>query len=335
MNDWLKNLIGSHQRTALPILTTPGIALAKADPQKVFQSGTLQAEIIRNLAEKLPAMAAALTMMDLSVEAEAFGAPIQFGNDENPNVSAAIVSDRPGIDALAVPEVGTARTKENLLAAKLCASTIADRPTLGGIIGPFSLAGRLLDMGKMMLLTATEPETVHALLEKTTQFLTVYVQAFKETGCHGIIMAEPAAGLVSPAMCDAFSSSYIRKIVEAVQDEHFVVVLHNCGRTEKMVSSMLSTGAGAIHVGNAADIRKILEQTPETIPVMGNLDPSNIFLMGTVEEVRAETLRLLEATQSYPHFVLSSGCDIPLGAPMANIHAFFDALAQYCAENKK
>lgn len=329
MTDWIRNLIGSPRRSALPIMTTPGIALVKADVQEVFRSGSLQAEVIRNLTESVPAMAAALTMMDLSVEAEAFGAPIQFGSDENPTVSAAIVSDRAGIDALSVPAVGTARTKENLLAAKTCASTITDRPTLGGMIGPFSLAGRLLDMSKMMLLTAMEPDTVHALLEKTTQFLVEYAKAFKETGCHGIVMAEPAAGLVSPAMCDAFSSTYVRRIVDAVQDDHFVVVLHNCGKTEKMVSTMLSTGAKAIHVGNAVDVCKILDQAPETTPVMGNLDPSGVFLMATPSEVRDKTLNLLEATRNYPHFVLSSGCDVPMGTPMANIRVFFDALTEF------
>ena len=328
MNDWIKSIM-APRRVALPILTTPGIALVKADPQEAFQSGSLQAEIIQRLAETLPSMVAALTMMDLSVEAEAFGSPIKFGYDENPTVSAAIVSDKSEIDALAIPVMGTARTKENLFTARLCASAISDRPTFGGMIGPFSLAGRLLDMSKMMLLTAMEPETVHALLEKVTQFLIDYAQAFKETGCNGVIIAEPAAGLVSPAMCASFSSQYIQRIVERVQDNHFIVILHNCGKTEKMVSSMLSTGAKAIHVGNTVDICVILDQTPETIPVMGNIDPSGIFLMGTAEEVREKTLQLLKATKDYPHFVLSSGCDVPMGTPMANIQAFFEALSQY------
>ena len=328
MNDWIKSIM-APRRVALPILTTPGIALVKADPQEAFQSGSLQAEIIRRLAEALPSMAAALTMMDLSVEAEAFGSPVKFGHDENPTVSAAIVSDKSEIDDLAIPAMGTARTKENLLTARLCASAISDRPTFGGMIGPFSLTGRLLDMSKMMLLTAMEPETIHALLEKTTQFLINYALAFKETGCNGVIIAEPAAGLVSPSMCASFSSQYIQRIVERVQDDHFLVILHNCGKTEKMVSSMLSTGAKAIHVGNTVDVRVILDQTPETIPVMGNIDPSGVFLMGTAEEVREKTLQLLEATKGYPHFVLSSGCDVPMGTPMANIHVFFEALSQY------
>ncbi|MGL4593893.1 MAG: uroporphyrinogen decarboxylase family protein [Thermoguttaceae bacterium] len=316
-----------QKRHALPIMTSPGITLIGEKPIRVFKSGKLQAMAIQALAEKFP-MAAALTMMDLSVEAEAFGASIQFSEMENPNVVTSIVHDADEVKRLVVPTIGTARTAECLTAARLCAENIKDRPTLGGLIGPFSLAGRLLDMSKMMLQTATEPTVVHALLEKTTRFLIDYALAFKQSGCGGLIMAEPAAGLVSPKMSKEFSYNYVKRVVDAVQDDSFTFILHNCGKTEKMVSEMLSTGASAIHVGNAVDVTKILEQVPCDYPVMGNLDPSGIFLMGTSDVVFQATAGLLAKTKEHPNFVISSGCDIPPGTPIANIEAFFKAVGE-------
>jgi len=335
MNEWVSGLVSGKKRAALPIVTSPGIPLIDAAPVDVFQSGELQFRVIHALAERLPDMAATLTMMDLSVEAQAFGAPIQFSELENPNVTSAIVHDRSEIDRLEIPRVGTARTAETLLAAKLCAVEITDRPTLGGLIGPFSLAGRLLDMSTMMLMTVTEPETVHALLEKTTEFLIEYAKSFQAVGCHGLIMAEPAAGLVSPTMCRDFSADYIKRIVDAVKDDSFAFVLHNCGKTEKMVAIILSTGCSAVHVGNVVDVRKILDQVPTSIPVMGNLDPTTLFRLGTADEIYKSTAELLEATRAYPHFVLSSGCDIPPGTPMDNVLAFFAALTEFNATPKR
>lgn len=328
MKSWLSGLICKKERSVMPILTSPGMSLIGKRADEVFRSGELQFQAIRALTDRFP-MAAAPTMMDLSVEAEAFGAPVKFSGEENPNVTGAVVDDKDEIEKLAIPDIGTARTSECLLAAERCSKEIADRPTLGGLIGPFSLAGRLLDMSKMMLLTAMEPATVHALLEKTTTFLVEYAKAFKTTGCGGLIMAEPAAGLISTRMAKEFSYDYIGKIVDAVKDDDFVFVLHNCGKTEKMVAEMLSTGASALHVGNAVDITKILEQTPADIPVMGNVDPSGLFLMGTPETMFSATTTLLEATRSYPHFVLSSGCDIPPVARLENIEAFFEAFEKY------
>lgn len=327
---WLKSLISGTRRAVLPVLTGPGIPLIGAPPMEVFRSGELQFQAIMALKEALDAeslkMEAALTMMDLSVEAEAFGANILFSEAENPTVvGPAVVQDEADVERLAVPEVGTARTKQCLLAAKLCASEITDRPTLGGMIGPFSLAGRLLEMSNLMLQTAMAPEMVHALLEKVTQFLVGYAKGFKEAGCNGILMAEPAAGLISPAMCQEFSSDYVRRVVDAVKDEHFVFVLHNCGKTEKMVGQMRSTDADALHVGNAVDICAILRQVPEDFPVMGNIDPAGVLRMETPENVFAATKALLERTREFPNHVLSSGCDMPLDTPMENVKMFFRA----------
>ena len=75
---------------------------------------------------------------------------------------------------------------------------IDDRPVLAGAIGPFSLAGRLMDVNEVMILCYEEPELVHAVLEKVTQFIISYVAAFKEAGADGVVLAEPLAGLLSP-----------------------------------------------------------------------------------------------------------------------------------------
>ena len=329
MHHWTAGLISSPRRSALPIMTSPGIPLIGAAPPDVFRSGTLQAEAVMALATKTPQAAAVLTMMDLSVEAEAFGVPIQFSEEENPTAIGAVVEDVAGIEKLQVPQVGNARTIEYPRAAKLCAEKISDRPTLGGLIGPFSLAGRLAEMSKMMLWTATEPATVHALLEKTTAFLIEYAKSFKASGCNGLVMAEPAAGLVSPKMSQEFSANYIRQIVDAVKDESFAFILHNCGKTEKMVDAMLSTGASILSVGNVVDMCKILPQVPKSVPVMGNLDPVGVFRLGTPETVYETATALLDRTAEFPNFVLSSGCDIPPGTTLENVQAFFRALEDW------
>jgi len=329
MHRWIAGLISTPRRSALPIMTSPGIPLIGAAPPDVFRSGKLQAEAVIALVAETPQAAAVLTMMDLSVEAEAFGAPVKFSEEENPTTIGAVVSDLAGIEKLQIPQVGDARTGECPLAAKLCVEKIADRPTLGGLIGPFSLSGRIADMGKMMLWAATEPATVHALLEKTTAFLLDYAKAFKASGCNGLIMAEPAAGLISPKMSQEFSANYIKRIVDAVQDESFVFILHNCGKTEKMIDAMLSTGVSALSVGNVVDMCKILPQVPKNVPVLGNLDPAGLFRLGTPETMYEATIALLDQTAEFPNFVLSSGCDIPPGTPLENVQAFFRALGDW------
>ncbi len=324
---FISQILSSGKRKAIPIMTSPGIELIGAKPRDVFQDGELQFKCIKALVAECPADMH-VTFMDLSIEAEAFGSSITYSDHENPTVSAPLASDAGAIAALKVPAVGTKRTAEVIKCAKLCAENL-ERPTLCGIIGPYSLAGRLADMTEMMMLAAGEPETAHALLAKTTEFLTGYLKALKATGVAGVLIAEPAAGLLSPDMCQEFAADYVRKIIAGVKDESFMVVLHNCGKTEKQVDALRSTGADAIHVGNAVDILDILPQVPADYPVMGNLDPVNVFKTMDTDSVYRKTAELLERTSGYRNYVLSSGCDLPPAVPIANVKAFFRALNDY------
>ena len=312
----------------MPIITYPGTQLTGSGIIDMVKDGQTQFECIKALCKKYPT-AAALTAMDLSVEAEAFGSPVRFSDKEAPNVTSAIVHDMDSVNALKIPAVGAGRTGEYLKAAKLATKEITDRPVFGGVIGPFSLAGRLLDMNRIVVSVRRNPEMVHRLLEKCMAFITDYVKAFKEAGTNGVIMAEPAAGLLSPALCQEFSSDYIRKLVDEVQDEHFIIVLHNCGHVEKLVPSMLSTGCRAFHFGNAVDMTAVMPQMPWGTLAFGNIDPSNVMKLGTPDKVKEKTLELLEKTAVYKNYVLSTGCDIPPGTPVENIDAFFEALSTF------
>jgi uroporphyrinogen decarboxylase len=146
---------------------------------------------------------------------------------------------------------------------------------------------------------------------------------------HGVLVAEPAAGMLSPELCDLFSSAYVKRIVDAVQDERFLVILHNCGNTGVLNRSMLATGARALHFGNRNPIAATLAELPADVLVMGNLDPANVFRLGSPDRVREETRSLLAAAGKHANFVISSGCDIPPGTPRANIDAFYGAVREY------
>ena len=230
------------------------------------------------------------------------------------------------MENLRIPDTDTARILEYLKANRLAAERINDRPVFAGCIGPYSLAGRLYDMSEMMMAIYVEPDLAKILLSKCSEFILKYIRALKETGVDGIIMAEPAAGLLSNDDATIFSTNYIKPIVEAVQDENFLFVLHNCGNTGHCTQSMIDSGARALHFGNQCDIVSALQQVPSDRIVMGNLDPVGIFKSSSPKQVYDETERLLHATADFDNFIISTGCDIPPGVSLENINAFYRAV---------
>ena len=321
-------MLQKKKRLAIPIMTHPGIELCGSTVLKAVTDGQVHADAICALNERFPADAVT-AIMDLTVEAEAFGAEIRFSEDVIPSVIGRLLEDADSVAALEVPSLDKGRVREYLKANSIVASRIKDKKVYGGCIGPFSLAGRLFDLSELMMAMYIEPETVTMLLDKCTAFITSYLLAMKETGVNGVILAEPASGLVSNDDCYQYSSVYVRKIVEAVQDEGFSVILHNCGNTGHCTEAMLRSGASALHFGNRADMVEALETCPSDLPVMGNIDPAGVMRQGTPEKVYSAVSELLEKTAAYDNFILSTGCDVPPRTPFGNIEAFYQALKDF------
>ena len=329
MKQWLSDMIASKEKKALPILSFPAVSLLGIPVRELIASSERQAEGMRLVADRVNS-AASVSLMDLSVEAECFGATVRFSEDEVPTVVGRLIHDEDEADALQVPAVGSARSGIYIDAIKQASREITDRPVLAGIIGPFSLAARLLDVSEIMMDCYDEPDMVHTVMKKATAFLIEYARAYRDAGADGIVIAEPVAGLLSPSLEEEFAAPYVKELIDAVQCDEFAVIYHNCGdNTPMMIPSITSLGAMAYHFGNAIDLRVMLEKFPADVPVMGNVDPAGVLRQGTPETVREETLRIINECATYPNFVISSGCDIPPMTPWENIDAFFKSVNEY------
>ena len=328
MTSWIQSILTSEKRIALPFMTHPGIEMIGKSVKEAVSDGQVHFQAIKAVSEHFETTACTV-IMDLTVEAEAFGADIKLSDNEVPTVLGRLVSDAASVEALKVPGLDKGRVSAYLLASKLAAENFRDKPVFSGCIGPYSLAGRLYDMSEIMVAIYIEPESIQLLLSKCTEFLIKYCKALKATGTQGVIIAEPAAGLLSGEDCMTYSSFYVKQIVDAVQDDSFTVILHNCGNTGQCTDAMVATGARALHFGNAIDMEQVLKQCPPNVVVMGNLNPVSVFKQGSVEQVKQETLELLKKTAGYNNFVISNGCDLPPFVPEANICAFLETVAQY------
>jgi len=332
MNQWVKKLLEAPVKKPLPVLSFPAIQMMGITVRELIMSSDLQAECMKLVADRVDS-AAAVSLMDLSLEAECFGSTIHFSDDEVPTVIGSVVSSESDADELAVPPVGAGRTSIYIEAIEKAAKLIEDRPVLAGVIGPFSLAGRLMDVSEAMIYCYEEPDMVHTVLEKVTAFITKYILEYKRVGANGVVIAEPLAGLLSPALAEEFSADYMKKIVDAVQDDEFIVVYHNCGNcTIQQIDSILSIGAPIIHFGNAIDMAEIMKHIPADVVAAGNVDPAGQFRNGSVDSIKAATKAVMETCCVYPNFVISSGCDIPPMSKWENIDAFFAAVREFYHE---
>ena len=163
MKKWLEELRNAKVKKALPILSFPSVQLLGITVKELIADSEMQAKGMKLIAEKVDS-AATVSLMDLSVEAECFGASVRFSDGEVPTVTGRIINDENEAKELAVPEIGTARSGLYIDAIRKASAEIADRPVFAGMIGPFSLAARLLDVTEIMMDCYDDPDMVHTVL---------------------------------------------------------------------------------------------------------------------------------------------------------------------------
>ncbi len=312
----------------MPIGVYAGLEITGASVKDAVTSSQHQTEAVFALHERFntPVM---LTAMDLSAEAEAFGCEIRMPEDDIPTVIGRLVTTAEEIDRLTIPSAGDKRTSVHLQTAQKLVAQANGLPVMGGLIGPFSLAGRLFGVSEILELSLTDPDLTERLLQKVTQFLLGYVQAFRDQGVDGVIMAEPAAGLLSPRGLAKYSSAFVRQIIDNSQTDDFTIVLHNCGAKIAHLPKILEAGAEIFHFGAPMDISQAITQVDSEVIIAGNLDPTAVFHSGTIAEVEAQTSDLMNLTSPYRNFIISSGCDIPPHTPVENLDAFYRVVREF------
>ena len=326
MHNWLEHQIYAERKKAMPILAFPAVQHLYITVRELVADSNHQTIGLRLIADNYD-MPAIMNYMDLSIEAEVFGAHTVFSADEIPTIIGKLLKTEEDVEALRVPEVGEGRTGSNIETIKKARVLINDRPIIAQCIGPFSLAGRLMNVNDILLDCYEQPEMVHKVLRKATDFLLKYAAEYKRGGADGLIIAEPLAGLLSPQLIEDFSSAYVRELVETVQSKNFITIYHNCGNSvPHLIKSIVDIGSYAFSFGDSANMREMLEQIPRNYLVMGNISPAQVFNANKTEHVRLETLRLLHECGDYNNFLISSGCDIPPGVDLDNVDTFFNTV---------
>ncbi|MEI6100770.1 MAG: uroporphyrinogen decarboxylase family protein, partial [Eubacteriales bacterium] len=157
MKNWLSDLKAAKVKKAMPILSFPSVQLLGISVPDLISSAEIQAKGMKLIADRVNS-AAALSMMNLSLEAEAFGSEIRVSDDEVPTVIGRLVQTMDDAKALKIPDARSGRTGLYIDAIGLATKEITDRPVFSGVIGPYSLVGRLMDVSEIMIQCYEDPE---------------------------------------------------------------------------------------------------------------------------------------------------------------------------------
>jgi uroporphyrinogen decarboxylase len=101
-----------------------------------------------------------------------------------------------------------------------------------------------------------------------------------------------------------------------------MVFLHNSEVSIPHIELECELKPDVISVGPAADLEAVLAATRGKTCIMGNIDPIEVLMRATPEQVEKETERLMAIGRRATGFILDSGEMVPRDVPVENMHAY-------------
>jgi uroporphyrinogen decarboxylase len=313
------------RRKVVPLMAFPGVQLSKYSVRQILFNSKAQVETSRALAERFKPDAL-FQVMDLSVEANALGLQVRFPLNESPSVEDHPVKSPDDLEQFSrIDILKDGRIMAFLEAMREMKETI-DMPIGGYVIGPFTLAGRMMGESEAAMAAIDDPSGLEQIVEFATERILRYGKALVSAGADMIAILEPTGVILSPDQFRQFSGKYVKRILDGLDT---MGILHICGDSNHIIPYMCETGAQGLSLDSDVDLPKAIELLPEDVVMIGNLDPVACVAQSTAEEVREASLQLLESMSKYPNFIFSTGCDLPPETPLENIRAMIEACRQH------
>lgn len=301
-----------------PLIGYPGVRLTSSTVADNLTRSSIQAATLTALIERFD-VDVVFPFMDLSVEAEALGLAIRFHDDGSPDVMEHPVASVEDLEQYCIPNPA-ADGRMHVFTETI--DQLASRSTAkvaGYVSSPFTLAGLLMGAENLAINTLIEPDFCRACIEFATDCVIPYAKAQQHSGADMIVLLDPTAVLLSPNLYEEFVQPYVERVADALD---VPVVLHVCGQTTPIMEKLANTRVDGLSLDSDVALPEIMHLIDEEMVIIGNVNPVATMLQKDAAGVHEETKALIHAMEGYENFIVSTGCDVPLEAPLENLAAF-------------
>ncbi len=274
--------------------------------------------------------------VDTVTLAEAAGVPIDFPGDQPARCHGAKLKHLSEVDHLEPIDIGACRRVQVWLeAARLLVRHFGNEVFVRGNCDqcPFSLASMMRSPEQWMM-DLTEPgslERVYCLLDYCLDITVQFIRLMAQTGVHMVSNGDSPAGpeMISPHMYRHYALPSEQKVVQFAHSLNLPYILHICGKTDRILEDMVSTGSDGLELDYKTNMVLAEETLRGKTTFIGNLDPNAVLALGTPQLVETETRKLLECFRHNPRFILNAGCAIPAITPAENLRRMIRAARQF------
>jgi MtaA/CmuA family methyltransferase len=197
-----------------------------------------------------------------------------------------------------------------------------ERIVEGWIEGPCALAADLRGLNALMMDFYDDPAFVNDLMAFVTDVAIAFARAQRAAGVDLMGVGDAASSLVGAAVFTKQILPHHVRLVEALHAMGLKARSHICGNTTRICAARAGIGYDIIDVDSQVPLAVARQKMGPAAVILGNIPTVDVMEWGTPDlekATAAECYRLCGA----PH-IISAGCEVPRGTPIANMEALRD-----------
>ena len=265
--------------------------------------------------------------MDLSAEAEALGAQVRRPGEGAPEISRPVESDAL-LGALGQRDTSAGRLPVFTETVRLLSARVGRECAVGAYVsGPWTLVATALGLGPAARLLRRDRETAARLIEAAARFGAALAADSSSAGADLVMVLEPcvAGGIMSPTDFTVLVRPALDEMLSQSRRCGPLPVLHICGDAKGVLSLLGPLAEYGLSVDAPVELPYAAQHLHEGAALWGNVNPVEVLMRGTPEDVTVHCRRCMGAMAKRGGFVLASGCEVPPHAPLGNVRAMVEA----------
>ncbi len=206
----------------------------------------------------------------------------------------------------------------------------------GSVYSPEDYLIDLLGIEGAMMAMLTHPEKTKEILSRFASAIAGHLQEFINAGVDAVNVSAPWSGqnFISLNMYEEIIAPAQKIIVDVCRKNNVVSYCHTCGAIDDRLEMIIDIGFDGIECLDPPPLGNVLlEDAVRRIGhrafIKGNIDPVNILLNGTVDQVRADVRQRLDIGMKAKGFILSTSCAIAPGTPSENLDVLYETINKY------
>lgn len=264
---------------------------------------------------------------------KALGGNIKFRKKGTPDIQEPLLKEAADTDKIDLAKLQEDQALNTLWkTAGLLVDDIGNHTLVGASQwGPFTLAGLIYGVERLMRNIYKDKAAVHQVLAFTTELCYQYLAPYIEAGVGIVSVADPnsSGGLISSEQFAEFSAPYLQQVVNRVKVNGVLAQIHICGNITNRLDIIPATGADIISVDYKVTLDKTRAILDSKMAFAGNMNPVAVMQNLKAEEVFQVCNQCIENAGIGSSYILMPGCDIPPTVPLENIKAMVKAAHSY------